>query len=80
MFSNFLFFPENRAVCEIMWENMVQPEKSQMTIQRMRVACWITRATDSRSGYVILIAFPRQQWLHESASMLRCAYSACHVT
>jgi hypothetical protein len=40
-------------------------------IWRMRFACWITKATDIHSEYVILIAFPRQQWLHESASMLR---------
>jgi hypothetical protein len=37
----------------------------------MRFACWITRATDTHSQYVILIAFPRQQWLHERASILR---------
>jgi hypothetical protein len=30
-FNNFLP-PENRALCEIMWENMVQPERPQMTI------------------------------------------------
>jgi hypothetical protein len=27
--------------------------------------------TDTHSEYVILIAFPRQKWLHEHASMLR---------
>ena len=26
------FFPRNRAVCEIMWKNMVEPERPQMTI------------------------------------------------
>jgi hypothetical protein len=45
-------------------------------IRRMRVACWITKATDTHTKYVILIAFPRQQWLHESTSMLRYAYIA----
>jgi hypothetical protein len=44
-------------------------------IRRMRLACWITKATDTRSEYVILIAFPRQQWLRERASMLR--YTSC---
>jgi hypothetical protein len=34
-------------------------------IRRMRVACWITKATDIYSEYVIFIAFPRQQWLRE---------------
>jgi hypothetical protein len=40
-------------------------------IRRMRFACWITKATDTYSEYVILIAFPWQQWLRERASMLR---------
>jgi hypothetical protein len=40
-------------------------------IRRMRFACLVTKATNTHSEYVILIAFPRQQWLRESASMLR---------
>jgi hypothetical protein len=40
-------------------------------IRRMRFACCITKATDTHSEYVILIACPRQQWLRERATMLR---------
>jgi hypothetical protein len=40
-------------------------------IWRMRIACWITKATDAHSECVILIAFPRQQWIREHTSMLR---------
>jgi hypothetical protein len=40
-------------------------------IRRMRFACWISKATDTRSEYVIHIAFPRQRWLRERVSMLR---------
>jgi hypothetical protein len=40
-------------------------------IRRMRFACWITKATDTHLVYVIIIAFPRQQWLRERASILR---------
>jgi len=29
----------------------------------MCTACWITKATDTHSEYVILIAFPWEQWL-----------------
>ena len=36
-----------------------------MTKWRMRIACWLPKATNTYSQYVILIAFPRQQWLHE---------------
>jgi len=39
-------------------------------IQRRRIAFWITKATDTHSEYVILIAYPRQQWLREESSML----------
>jgi hypothetical protein len=27
------FFFENRAVCEVMWKNMVQPDRPRMTVQ-----------------------------------------------
>ena len=36
----------------------------------MRIACWIIKVTNICSEYVILIAFPRQQWLGERASKL----------
>jgi hypothetical protein len=32
MFDLFFCFFENRAVYEIMWKNMVQPDRTQMTI------------------------------------------------
>jgi hypothetical protein len=56
--------PENRAVYEIMWKNIVDQGRPQMTIWRMRIACWIPKGTNAHSEYVILIAFPQQQWLH----------------
>jgi len=39
----------------------------------MRIACWIPKATNTHSEYVILIAFPRQQWSQERASLSRYA-------
>jgi hypothetical protein len=57
-----LFFPlENRAVYEIMWKNTVEPDRPQTAVWRMRFACWIPKATNTHSEYVILIAFPRQK-------------------
>jgi len=53
MFNNIFF------VNEIMWKNIVETDRPQVTIWRMRIACWITKATNTRSEYVILIAFPR---------------------
>jgi hypothetical protein len=40
-------------------------------IRRMRFEYWVTKSTDTHSEYIILIAFPLQQWLRERASMLR---------
>jgi len=62
------FFPESRAVYEIMWKNTA--DRSEMAIWRMRITCRIPKATNIHSEYVTLIAFPLQQWLHERASML----------
>ena len=42
-----LFFPENRAVCELMWENTAEPRSAQMTIRSMRIARWIHKATNT---------------------------------
>jgi len=50
-----------------------------VTVWRMRIACLITKSTGTHSEYVILTAFPLQQWLHERASMLRYTYIACLV-
>jgi hypothetical protein len=58
---------------------MGEPYTPQMSIRSMRIACWITKATDTHSEYVMHIAFPRQQWFRESASMLHYTYVAWHV-
>jgi hypothetical protein len=54
-----------------MWKNIAEPDRQQMTIWRMRNACWRTKATNTHSEYAILIVVPRQQKLSELASMLR---------
>jgi hypothetical protein len=79
VFSKF-FFPENRVVCEIMWKNIVQPDMTQMTVRRMHIACWISKATDTHSEYVIFIALPLQQRLHEHAPVFSYTYIACLVS
>ena len=48
-----------------------------MTVLRMRIVCCIRKATNTHTHtqkYIILIAFPLQQWLHERSSMLRYRY------
>jgi len=50
-----------------------------MTIWRMLIACWITKATNTHSSYVILIASPLQHYLQERASKLRYTHTECLV-
>jgi hypothetical protein len=45
-------------------------------IRYISFACCITKATDTYSEYEIFIAFPRQKWLRERASVLRYKYIA----
>jgi hypothetical protein len=52
VFSNFFFFFEKRAVYEIMWKNIVERRRPQMTIWRMRVAFWIPKATNTHTQVV----------------------------
>jgi hypothetical protein len=78
MFHN--FSPENRAVCGIVWKNMAEPYRSQMAIPRIYIACWMSKATDTRLEYVILNAFARQQYVHKHTGMLRYTYIACLVS
>jgi len=40
---------ENRVFYEIIWKNVVEPERPQMTIWRMRIACWITKDTNTHT-------------------------------
>ena len=51
--------PENRAVYEIIRQNIVEPERLQTTIRRRRIAFWIPKATNTHIEYVILIIADR---------------------
>ena len=80
MLKNFHLF-ENLIVYKIICKNSVEPDRPQMTIWHMRIACWILKATHTHSQCVIglLIALPLQQRLHERTSLLHYTYSACLV-
>jgi len=43
-----------------MWKNIVERDRPQMTIWRMRIACWTPKATNTCTEVV----FPLQKWLH----------------
>ena len=74
MLNNFI--AKSRAVYEIMWKNIVEPDRLQTTIWRMRTACCTPKAINIHSEYVIFIAFLLQQWSREHASVLRYEYIA----
>ena len=78
--QNTYFMSNNffRKSCRL-WDNAGKYRRARQAtddniIWHMRNACWITKATDIHSEYVILIAFPRQQWLRERVFMLRFTY------
>ena len=75
--NNFLF--ENHAVYEIMWKNIVELGRTQVTIWHIRLACWISKATNTASEYVLIIASTQQKWLNERALILRYTHIACLV-
>jgi len=65
-------------VYEIMWKRIVEPDRPQMTIWRMCIACYILNNYKyTHSEYVTPILFPLQQWLHERPSILCYTYIAC---
>jgi len=45
-------FFENRTFYEIMWKNTLERGRPQMAIWRMRIACWIPKATNTRAQVV----------------------------
>ena len=59
-FSNF-FFPKIVPFVRLVWKNMVEPVRPQMTRWRMRVACWMTGVADTPLEWSKFTAFPRQQ-------------------
>jgi len=41
--------PENCAVYETMWKNIVERDRPQMTTWRVRIVCWIPKATNTQT-------------------------------
>jgi hypothetical protein len=63
-----------------MWKNTAELDTTDKNIiVLMRFACWILKAANTHSEYVILIDFPLQKLLHQSAPMLPYTYIASLV-
>ena len=56
-----------------MLKNMVEPDGPQMTVWRMGIACWIIKATDAHSEYIIQYLLV----LHDKSG--RTQVSQCYV-
>ena len=69
-------FPTRKS-CRL-WHNVAGycrgEQATDDNIRGMRVVCWIPKATNTYSEYVILIVLPLQQWLHECTLVLRFTY------
>jgi hypothetical protein len=53
-------FIENRSVYEIMRKHIVERDRPHMTIRHMRIACWLPKAKNTQTRYVILTLFHRK--------------------
>jgi hypothetical protein len=58
-----------------LWDNVEKYARTRQStddnvIRRMRSGCFITKATNTHSEYIILNVFPRQQWLGERDPVL----------
>ena len=74
VFSKDFFF---RKLCRL-WDNLekyCRAGQVTMTIWRMPIAGY----KSTNSGSVIVIVFPLQQWLHESASVLPFTYKVVQI-
>jgi len=74
-----ILFSKIMLFMRLMWKNNVEADRPQMTIWSTRFVCWIPKAKNTQSEYVIFIAFLRQQWLHGRASILLYMQTDCLV-
>ena len=75
MFNN--FFPENRGVCEVMFKHILEPDKPQMTMWRMRFACWIYKAKDIQ--IINTYCFSTATVVTRTHLNVTCLYIACLI-
>jgi len=61
--SHAIIFFQNRFVYELTLKNIVEPDRPQIATWSTRVACWINKATDKHSEYVVRRAFTLKQRL-----------------
>ena len=79
MFSN--FFLKSCHLCANAEKcDRARQDTGDSIMQHLLIACWITEATNTLSEYVILVAFPWQQWIHKHTLVLYFMYAAYLVS
>jgi hypothetical protein len=79
LFEITVLFFKKHAIDEIMWKNIVELDRSQLTVWRVRIACGYLRLQTQNFGICEIIAFLLQQCLHKCTSVLRDTFFACLV-
>ena len=52
----FFSFFRKRTVYVIMWKNILERRRPQMTIWRMRIVCWMPKATNTHTEVVFILS------------------------
>jgi len=73
-------FLENLAVYKIMWKHTVERDRPQMTIWRMRIACWINKAADGLCICNTYCFFHCSIGCKKTPQYFIITYSVCLVT
>jgi hypothetical protein len=66
--------------CDLFTHKSSRSYLNHLVIWCVRLACWIPKAANINSEYVILIALSRKQWVCERPSVLRYTYVPCLVS
>jgi len=62
-----------------MWKNIVEPDRPQMTILCMLIACLIPKTTHKHSEYIILVRFPTATMVARKRLGIGFTWIACLV-
>ena len=55
-----------------MWKNALELERSQMIVRSIRFSCWITKAANTHTEYVILITLPLKHLIVTYSTYIAC--------
>jgi hypothetical protein len=80
-YSVTFFFRKSCCLWNTVYKHVTarQTTNGNMTTRLTRISCWIPKATNTHSEYVILLAFRLQRWLCGHALMLRNKCAFCLV-